>query len=498
MQVKNLDVQEGVNQKRTLGGGTRKVLCAALAATLACASAPTRFTSAQENTAHTLSLQTKTLPATNRVSASQTYTSRAARLAFEIPFNRQVLEREICRADDKLNTVVTLKITRADKSEEAALDTPADVTIEVAPHRFVSDATGAADTTATPSAIIESFTSNAFAVQVMRQSETPIADGRAATSREVIDADGTARRELYFASDSAAYLLSAPMGYANQESEDDVFSSVVSSLRLLDEAEQIADQTFNNAPTIDARTALLPGFSSTYKLPLRATRIVYLVPADKSARSDYYNSVVRTALDLRSWFQNQLGGGLTYNLPTPSIEVRQTAHTTDWYATNKPASGVGTNGYFWENVLTEAFALTGGKFNDAGARWIFIVDADPLCNQYIGGTNGVALLAANDLRGLSNNARVPVCQNDAPDSFGQGRWRGVLGHEMGHAFGLLHPVECEDNNPQTPCPETIMYTGHANYPATVFLPREKLSLIGLKFFTVQPSFKVRKQPRFRY
>jgi cold shock protein len=49
--------------------------------------------------------------------------------------------------------------------------------------------------------------------------------------------------------------------------------------------------------------------------------------------------------------------------------------------------------------LADGFALTGGRFFDPENRWIFYLDADPACGQITGGTSGVALLPANDLRG---------------------------------------------------------------------------------------------------
>ena len=43
---------------------------------------------------------------------------------------------------------------------------------------------------------------------------------------------------------------------------------------------------------------------------------------------------------------------------------------------------------------------------------MFYMDADFGCHQMIGGTSGVALVGANDLRGLSGETYVPFCSHE--------------------------------------------------------------------------------------
>src|SRR5262249_12256500 len=69
----------------------------------------------------------------------------------------------------------------------------------------------------------------------------------------------------------------------------------------------------------------------------------------------------------------------------------------------------------------------------------------------------------HDILGLmgQNTAEPKVC-----------RWVGGLGHELGHALGLSHPVECDSHqSPDNsfPC-QSLMYLGYLVYPNTYFLP----------------------------
>ena len=130
---------------------------------------------------------------------------------------------------------------------------------------------------------------------------------------------------------------------------------------------------------------------------------------------------------MQGWFPGQLNG-YTFTTPADPVVWYQTSHPTSWYRTN-PSSPSFYAGRFWESALDDGFALTGGRFDDPNNRWLFYLDADPLPGQYSGGTSGVALMGANDLRGLNGEPLVPInpetCWPSARSTASAGRMGAV-------------------------------------------------------------------------
>jgi hypothetical protein len=214
----------------------------------------------------------------------------------------------------------------------------------------------------------------------------------------------------------------------------------------------------------------------------KQVRVIYLVPSDKSIRADYQNAIANAISSLQSFYRDQLGGGYAFSLHSPIVEVYQTTHTAAFYSTGYNSRPGG----FYESVLADGFALTGGGFNDPNNRWVFYVDADLVCGQYVGSTSGISLLPANDLRGLTSQPTVPICPTDRSEVLSVSRWIGGLGHELGHAFNLPHPPGCDDGN----CAggqyayKSLMYVGYYYYPGTYLLDENKSQLLAGGFFNV--------------
>ena len=164
----------------------------------------------------------------------------------------------------------------------------------------------------------------------------------------------------------------------------------------------------------------------------RQVRVVYLVPSDKAAREDYRGAIGNAVLSLQHFYQQQLGGGRTFSTHAPLVEVHGLNRTSGFYH-----SLTGTN-EFYSTVLGDAFAVSGGRFNDPNYRWAYYVDADEACQQAVGTAAGVALMPANDLPGLVGDPRVPPCGGGS-DRPGYYRWAAGPGHELGHAFRPPRP-----------------------------------------------------------
>lgn len=104
----------------------------------------------------------------------------------------------------------------------------------------------------------------------------------------------------------------------------------------------------------------------------------------------------------------------------------------------------------------------------------FYIDAQPAANQVVGGTSGVAVLPRNDVLGITGVGQEPLC-----------RWIGGLGHELGHAFGLDHPADCESKKEDSGAPEcqSLMYLGYLNYSETLLTQQDKIQLDKNPFFS---------------
>jgi hypothetical protein len=204
------------------------------------------------------------------------------------------------------------------------------------------------------------------------------------------------------------------------------------------------------------------------------------VPSDRSAQKGYEKSLEGAIENLQIWYRDSLGTGASFSLAKPIVQIYSIAHTAGWYATQP--NDCGYTLYFWCNVLGEGFALAQGMFNDPHNIWVFYIDADPGCGQATGGTSGVALLPANDLRGLSGQTTTDVCSGAPQPDQGVNRWVGGLGHELGHALGLPHPPECDPIQTAS-CPsQSIMWFGYISYPDAFLTDDEETFLEASPFF----------------
>ena len=226
-----------------------------------------------------------------------------------------------------------------------------------------------------------------------------------------------------------------------------------------------------------------------------SVHVVYLVPFDKKPRHIYSVALRKAIREMRAFYQAQLGItesraradiGETFDISSPAVEVVVTPHDSAFYNANNQAGAF----EFFFRAVQDGFEATGGGFNDPDDIWVFYIDADPACGQGVGGTSGVALLPANDLRGLVGEPNVPSCIGDAPDTGGVCRWIGGLGHELGHALGLPHPPGCEQGNCSAEAFFSLMFFGYTVYPDTYFLDEDKERLRASPFFE---ELKVRRR-----
>jgi len=212
--------------------------------------------------------------------------------------------------------------------------------------------------------------------------------------------------------------------------------------------------------------------------------LVYLVPSDKAVNANYLAAIEGAGLSLRPWYREQMGNGKTFTATAPVVRVVRLPHPSAYYSTNPNGD---TFIRFWNNVLGDAFALTGGTFNDPENIWAYYIDADPACGQCGGcGTSGVLVVPANDLRGLVGEATVASCPTEQPENAPANRWIGGLGHELGHAFGLPHPPGCDAG--AASCDHgALMWNGFRSYPNAYLRADEKAVLNSSPFFQISEA-----------
>ncbi|MEN8228114.1 MAG: FISUMP domain-containing protein [Bacteroidota bacterium] len=230
------------------------------------------------------------------------------------------------------------------------------------------------------------------------------------------------------------------------------------------------DLQFNDI--VDTIPKPLISNQSTQKSEANYVRIIYLIPADSIEKPEYTLGLENAARHLQMWYYNALGQNKTFALHDPIVEVYQTPHEALWYSTNPNGNPFY---YFWNNVLQDGFPLTGGMYNDPNNRWVFYMDANPGCDQCGGcGGYGTVVISANDLKGLLGYEIDKRCSN-VVHSYKPCRYVGGLGHELGHALGLPHPPECDEDFPTCWDHDLMMY-GYITYPDAYFNESDKTRL----------------------
>ena len=112
-------------------------------------------------------------------------------------------------------------------------------------------------------------------------------------------------------------------------------------------------------------------FASTFGAGARAhaetnkgtVRVVYLVPSDREARIDYLNVTTAAVEHFREWLWGAVGDSVTFVANTPVVELVRTPHDSSWYVTHN--SGDEFSLWFFDNVLSDGFKLTGAKIGRA-------------------------------------------------------------------------------------------------------------------------------------
>lgn len=206
---------------------------------------------------------------------------------------------------------------------------------------------------------------------------------------------------------------------------------------------------------------------------------VYLVPSDKEPYAQA--EIERTARHLHRWYRNQMQNTKTFTLCDPVVEVYRTQHLASWYSEHD--AGGSRVWWYWANAQQELRDQCGGGFYTALDDWVVYLDAAPAADQGAGGTvtpggySGVCVLGNRDV--------AAVCGRDPEWSLC--RAIGGCGHELGHTFGLPHPIGV----PPDVWARAIMGIGYMTYPEDILLQENIEQLSANPFFTAQRQILTR-------
>ena len=205
---------------------------------------------------------------------------------------------------------------------------------------------------------------------------------------------------------------------------------------------------------------------------------IYLVPSDRSVSKIYPNRVKFAAQHFQTWLGRKLSGK-TYRLSSPVVRTVQSDKPARWFSSVERYSGYNA---FYRNTLDELTRLGVAKLNDPQTRYIVYVDADHACGQSGAGGSGLAVVSANDLRGLSGEKIVPACERaNGAEIAGRCRWIGGMGHELLHTLGLIHPDRSPACQTAQCRSEALMMHGYVTYPNAIVL-EEEVSILNRSLF----------------
>ena len=234
-------------------------------------------------------------------------------------------------------------------------------------------------------------------------------------------------------------------------------------------------------PDVPQQDNFFPCGLDSWYAPMAAdgpsVRVVYAIPSDREFSQRYSDGIRRGLELLQWWIGDQLDG------PTFAI-----------HGDPEPCRMSEPESFYIEDAWTRVFngVQHCAPVGYAGDEFIWIVYADVwdyaplevvlqatpedcLGGRLGAGMRGIAMFGGWDLYGLSTS-RFLQCGSIT----GIDRWIGGLGHELGHAFGLPHPSDCDAE--LLSCPFWVLMSGgYADWPHTFLLDEEKAALLASPF-----------------
>ena len=192
--------------------------------------------------------------------------------------------------------------------------------------------------------------------------------------------------------------------------------------------------------------------------PIPSVRVIYAIPSDRSYDVRHKQAISNAVLGVQRWYGDQMNG-VTFALSGALPQVCSVRELAQHFH--------GVKG--WHRVVDAVQHCDPVENFSEWHTWVIYIDVPVPCGDeetfMLGrGGDGVAILHNGDIQGLEQDGYTP-CDNGRWGEWPRGRWEGGMAHELGHAFGLGHPPEC-DLSPGTCKDQSLMSHGFVNYPDT--------------------------------
>ena len=186
--------------------------------------------------------------------------------------------------------------------------------------------------------------------------------------------------------------------------------------------------------------------------PSYTIQTYYLITSDYSFVQDEYDEIILSMKEIQGWYQAETGGK-TFNLLNPNNPV----------IVNLPNSSVYYNADYWGRIQADMSLLGHIPFNSGIINVYFIKGGGgvALGAQSCGVDCGLAMFGM-DIYPQFNTGQFFTCPN-APGGAAAFPCTplGAATHELGHCFGLPHPVDVPSTS--SVANHSVMQT-HWNYP----------------------------------
>ena len=212
-------------------------------------------------------------------------------------------------------------------------------------------------------------------------------------------------------------------------------------------------------PTPEPLPTLTPEPTATPPPPPEPmVQVIYAIPSDRQHDTRFEVAINGAILHAQDWYADQLDGR-TFAIEDPTPLICEVGNPSKYYEGK----------YGWNRVIRAVQHCAPVQHWSDEYVWAIYIDAEFDCNgggELGRGSDGLTIIHGGDLEGLLDPATFSICPGYPPR--GEYGWIGGLAHELGHAFGLIHPPGCDEGLSHCDVLALMWLGFYYNYPETYF------------------------------